>query len=104
MFNRIKRFKVLISGVAILTFSSMVFASLSDVDLEVRTIIAEELSIDPDEVHSLKFVDSTPSCPFVIQAFVDNNSCKVCFQGDVRNPLATDVVCERIWLFNENEE
>lgn len=85
-------------------FSLSATAGMSDIDLEVRTIIADELDQNPDDIHSLNFSENSPGCTFVVNAKVDNNSCDVCFQGTMENAYASDVVCEREWLFDESEQ
>jgi hypothetical protein len=79
-------------------------ASMSDIDQEVREAISDELGENPDDIHSLRFVEPTPGCLFVVEAKVADQACQVCFEGKMQDPYASTAVCERLWLFEDEED
>ena len=89
--------------ISILVLCVSAHAGMSDIDLEVREAIAYELDENPDDVHSLRFVETEPDCFFVVEAKVYNNSCRVCIHKVFEDYLAADAICERIWLQSEQE-
>lgn len=89
--------------ISILILSSSAHAGMSDIDLEVREAIAYELDENPNDIHSMRFVETEPGCFFVVEAKVYNNSCRVCMQKVFEDYVAGDVICERIWLQSEQE-
>jgi hypothetical protein len=89
--------------ISILVLSVSAQAGMSDIDLEVREAISYELDENPDDIHSMRFVDNQPGCLFVVEAQVFNNSCKVCFEGTFESHYAAETICERLWLQSEQE-
>lgn len=88
--------------ISVLLLSIYAQAHMSEIDLEVREAIAYELDENPDDVHSLRFIETESGCIFMIEAKVVNNSCKVCFKKNLERHYISDVICER--LSHESEQ
>ncbi len=83
----------LLSIMSLLLHASVSYADMGDIDLEVRDLIAAHLNVNPDDVHSLKFINSAKECLFVVQAKASQSTCDVCFQGTFQSFYASSVIC-----------
>lgn len=70
------------------------FASMSDVDLQVRELISNHLQVGWDEVHSLDFVSKDSNCSFIVEASALKSYCQVCFKSDSKGHKADSFWCE----------
>jgi hypothetical protein len=67
---------------------------MSDLDLMVREAISEHLDISWDEIHSIHFTEGAEGCLFVLGARAANQSCRVCFVGDISDHWPSEVSCQ----------